>query len=191
MTYEEINMLMGQLFQAQSDLEEAYENNGGEVNEDTENIEAEIEAVKEILANDGVDELGRKVLSFQHKIEDLKAERDHINAIIKSYERNIDRAKFIAGRALRMLGMDKVKGKNGYSFSQYTSETTKADDAAIKEMYLESAQEVLRHAGFPAWITCKLSASSSLVPEGTELPSYFIKTVTETSKFGKPVKRNE
>lgn len=187
----EISNMLAKLYGANQALDDLYSENEGEVTQETENLEADIEVMKQILTTEGVDDLGRMMMHDQHNIEDLKAVEKHIASKRKFYERRQERIKFLAGQVLRLTGQDKVKGTLGYSFTQYVSDTCKADDAAIKELFQSKAVECLKANGFPEWITCKLSASSSLVPEGTELPEYFTRTITETAKFGKPRSAND
>lgn len=191
MTTKEFNELMARIYGAGQELDSLYCESEGEVTEQTENLEAEIYAMLQILAGDGIDDLGRTKMRIAHEIEDTKAIIKHLQAKVKRLEGFSDRINYLVGAALRLLGQDKVKGTLGYSFTQYTSDTCRADDAAIKELFQNKAVECLKANGFPEWITCKLSASISMVPEGVELPEYFTRTITETSKFGKPRSAND
>lgn len=174
-----------QLQAYQNELEDAYVENGGEMTDDTAVLEGMEAEIAKVLEKD-VDALGRWLKAVGDEKASLKAEKDYLARRIAAKEETEDFVKFWAGQALRALGKDKVKGENGYSFAQYTSHTVKADTAALKERYQQRALDAIHAAGIPACVTLTLGASSSLVPEGAELPDFFTIQVKETSKFSKP-----
>lgn len=176
---------LGQLQAYQDELENAYVENGGEMTEDTAILEGMKAEVAKVLEKD-VDALGRWLKAVGDEKITLKAEKDYIQRRINAKEETEDFVKFWAGQALRLLGKDKVKGENGYSFTQYTSRTVRANTEVLKERYLQQALDAIHAAGIPACVTITLGASSSLVPEGAELPDFFTVKVEETSKFAKP-----
>lgn len=185
MNYKDINEALEALFSSSRNIEELYIENGGEVTEETEAMEAEIKAIADLLEGEGIDSLGRWLKSLEDKKQAIKNEKAKIALVEKAVDNSIDFVKTAVGKVLRAIGKDKAKGLL-YSFSTSVSDTTKADNAAIKELYHEQAKQALLDAGIPAHITCTLGASSSLVPEGEELPAYFTRTIKETAKFTKP-----
>lgn len=190
MTTKETIELTRTLQEAAWRLEQAYIDNGGEVTDETEALEAEKAALSELLTDEGVDALGRWLRSVEDAAAALKAEKESIARQIDANKRTQDRIKVLVGDLLRATGREKVKGTL-YSFTRYTSDTCKADTAAIKEIYGERVAELLREGGIPEWVSFTLGGSSSKVPEGEPLPDVFTRTVTETSKFTKPRKAAE
>ena len=186
MTNNEIKDAISILYATANELENEYIENGGEMTESTESKEAQIEAVKELLNGEGIDSLGRWLKAKEDEKKSLKAEKDYISRRITACDNTIDYIKWMVGQVLRSTGQEKVKGSNGYAFAQYTSETTKADSAVLKDRYYEQALKAIHEAGIPDYVTLTLGASVSLVPEGAELPDVFIHTSTETCKFTKP-----
>lgn len=190
MHYNDIKEAMHSLALTSYQLEEIYNDNGGEVTEETELMEQQREALAYVLANDGADTLGRWLKSLEDKKATIKDEKNAIAAQEKSVDRSIDFVKAQISEIMRLTGTDKVKGQL-YSFSAYKSVKTAANAELIEAMYMETAKRVLREAGIPEYITLKLSASVKAVPEGVELPEVFTRTEEDTVKFSKPRKAKE
>lgn len=186
MNNNEIKEAISILYATANQLENEYIENEGEVTESTEAKEAQIEAVKELLNGDGIDSLGRWLKAKEDEIKTLKAEKDYISRRIAACSNTIDYIKWMVGQVLRSTGVEKAKGLNGYAFAQYTSDTCKADSALLKERFHEQALKAIHEAGIPDYVTLTLGASSSLVPEGQELPDVFVRTISDTCKFTKP-----
>ena len=169
-------------------LEEEYMENGGEITEYTTTMEANIERLKVLLTTEGVDSLGRWLKSKEDQIKSLKAERDSVTRQIKSCENTIDYIKTQINNVLVATEQDKVKG-TFYSFAVTTSETTSVDKDALKERFMDAVEKKLRggkNPVIPTDVTITLGASIKNVPEGAEIPSYYLKESRPTVKFTKP-----
>ena len=167
-------------------LEEAYEENGGEVTEETLHMEQEREVLAELLCTEGVDYLGRWLKSKEDEAKTIKAEADYVTRRRKAVENSVEYVKGRIAEVMQATHKDKIKGSNGYSFTASRSITTTVDSAAVKELYLEKAKKALLDAGIPAYITVKLDASVSAVPEGEPLPEIFTRTDVPSVTFRKP-----
>lgn len=169
-------------------LEEEYMENGGEVTEYTATMEANIERLKVLLTTEGVDSLGRWMKSKEDQMKSLKAERDSITRQIKSCENTIEYIKTLVNHILVSTGEEKVKG-TCYSFTATTSETTSVDKDALKEQFMDAVEKKLRggkNPVIPVDVTITLGASIKNVPEGAEIPSYYLKESKPSVKFTKP-----
>lgn len=185
MTYEELNSILGQLDHTMYALECAYAETGGEVTEETEQMEFNITGLQELLCTDGVDMLGRWLLSKEDKKKALKKEKDYLTRQITAIDNSID---FIKGKmhdVMAMAGEEKVKGIKGYSFTRTISTTTTVDKTMLKDMFQGAVEEAVRNI-LPEDVTVSLSASVKALPEGAELPSYYMREETPTVRFTKP-----
>lgn len=171
-------------------LEDIYIENEGEVTDETEALEAENEALRELLTGDGVDSLGRWLKGKEDEKTAVRAEKAAIDRRIKSLDKTIDYIKSQIRRIMDETGTEKVKGLC-YSFSAATSDTVAADNALIAERYGERASFALHAAGIPDYITCKLTGSASLAKQQDTLPDVFIRTIEKTVRFNKPRKSKE
>lgn len=169
-------------------LEEEYMENGGEITEYTTTMEANIERLKVLLTTEGVDSLGRWLKSKEDQIKSLKAERDSITRQIKSCENTIEYIKTMVNHVLISTGEEKVKG-TCYSFAATTSETTSVDKDALNLKFMDAVEKKLRggkNPVIPADVTITLGASIKNVPEGAEIPSYYLHNTKPSVKFTKP-----
>lgn len=167
------------------ELEQMYEENGGECTDETEQMELLKESIGKLLSNEGADFLGRWLLQKENEKKMYKAEKDSADARIKACDNTIDFIKGQIGTLMNTLGEEKIKGEY-YSFSPSVSTTTKADTAAIKDKWYGLALAAIRSAGVPEYITITLGASVSAVPEGEDRPDVFITSTKQTCKFTKP-----
>ena len=165
-------------------LEEEYMENGGEITEETEAMEARIESIKALLEDEGIDSLGRWLKSKEDLIKTLKAEKASVDRQIKATENSIEFIKFQVYNVLTALGKEKVKG-TFYSFAPSISRKTEVDKEILEEKYLAIVNNALEQI-LPSWVTFKLSASIKAVPEGEEIPTEFKVVETPTCKFVKP-----
>lgn len=188
MKAKEIKDIISELDQSVFELNQKYEESEGEVTLEAEKMEADIENLRSILEQQALDDLAHKLVYFDQTIETIKAEASYLSSQAKGLERAKDYVKWLTAQAMDRLGIEKVKSDHGYSFTRYTAVKTKANDEAIKVAYLAQAEKALRDAGIPEYITVKLSASASLVPEGQDLPGCFTVEKSETCKFLKPRK---
>ena len=167
------------------DLIDAYEANGGEITEETEALEAQREAIADLLEGEGIDTLGRWYKSVEDEKATYKAEKAAADRKIKATDKTLDYIKQVIGDVLRATGREKVKG-SFYTFSQFTSKQTSFDADAVNTIYLETITNAARAAGLPESIDVALKTTATRL-QGNELTEHFV-TVTETptSKFTKP-----
>lgn len=186
MTSREIDGLLDRMRQLTGDLEAMYIENGGEVTPATEAADAEIAGIAETLLTEGVDSLGRWLRGKQDEVAAVKAEQDYLARRKKSVENTVDYIKAKITEVMAATGRTKVKGELGYAFAAYDAVKTTVDAGRLSEEYGAAVEKAVRDAGIPEWVTVKLSASSSLVPEGQELPDVFDVSVTPSVRFTKP-----
>ena len=186
MTSREIDGLLDRMRQLTGDLEAMYIENGGEVTPATEAADAEIGAIAETLLTEGVDSLGRWLRSKQDEAAAVKAEQDYLARRKKSVENTVDYIKAKITEVMAATGRTKVKGDLGYAFAAYDAVRTTVDADRLSEEYGAAVEKAVRDAGIPEWVTVKLEASVTLVPEGQELPDVFDRSVTPTVRFTKP-----
>ena len=161
MDYKELENAVSVLQETTYRLEETYIATEGECTGTTEQMEAEIEALKFLLNGEGVDFLGRWLKSKEDRKKALKAERDYISRQIEANDKTIEFIKAKIRQLMDATGCVKVKGEFGYSFA--TSTSTKS---------------------------VSLSASISKF-DGELLPIYYDRTETPTITFTKPRAKKE
>lgn len=184
MQNKEIQEAIATLNFTRGELEYEFAENGGEVTEDTELLDERKEALTHLLSTDGVDSLGRWTKAVEDEVKALKAERDYITRKINAANSTIDYIKRQMDILMESIGVDKIKGSNGYSFTRTISSTTSVDKDILNEMYAGKVQEVVQGL-LPPDVTITLGASVSAVV-GDVLPPYYIRTDTPTTKFTKP-----
>lgn len=190
MDYTEFKDALDTLEWASYHLEEAYTENEGEVTEETEKMEAEIEALRHLLNTDGVDFLGRWLKGKEDRKKALKAEKDYVSRQIEATDKSIEFIKAKIRQLMEETGCEKVKGSLGYTFATATSTKTEVDKELLKEMYQAKAEAALKDI-LPADVTVTLGASVSKVQEGEDLPAYYNRTETPTIRFTKPKAKKE
>ena len=186
MDYKEFQDIMSSLDYASYKLECAYTENEGEVTEETEMLEAEITALRTLLNTEGVDFLGRWLKGKEDKKKAIKAEKDYLTRQIEAIDKNIEFIKAKIRELMDATGCEKVKGALGYTFATTNSKKTEVDKQMLEDWYMPDIQNALTEIGIPDWVTVKLDAKVSEVPEGTELPAVFKVTETPTIRFTKP-----
>ena len=184
-TYQELQDALARVARLSYDLEDKYIENDGEVTEETQNMEAEIADLQDLLSGDGIDLLGRWLKSKEDELKTYKAEKEAAARRMKSVENTIDFVKSKITEVLKATDQQKVKGVF-YSFAQAVSNTTKVDTDILNQKYLAVAEDAIRAAGVPAYVTMKLDAKVSLVPEGEDIPDIFTTTTKDTVRFTKP-----
>ena len=175
-------------------LEEEYMENGGEITEETEAMEARIESIKALLEDEGIDSLGRWLKSKEDLIKTLKAEKASVDRQIKATENSIEFIKFQVYNVLTALGKEKVKG-TFYSFAPAISRKTEVDKEVLEEMFLAEVNNALEQI-LPPYVSLKLSASVKAYEAFVEnnpdelamrdASSLFKVIETPTCKFVKP-----
>lgn len=187
MDYKQFEDILAKVAGTTALLEETYIENEGEVTVETEQMEETIAELKELLTTDGVDFLGRWLKSKEDAKATLKAEKDYITRKIQSVDKSIEFIKDLTRTAMDVLGIDKVKGQNGYSFTASQSTKTEVNKDVLNDMFREPVEKALREGGIiPADVTVTLGASVSALEDGAELPEYYNRTTTPAVRFGKP-----
>ena len=184
-TYNELQDRLARIARLSYTLEDKYIENDGEVTEETENMEAEIADLRELLAGEGIDLLGRWLKSKEDELKTYKAEKEAAARRAASVQNTIDFIKAKITEVMKATGQEKAKGMF-YSFTKTVSNTTKVDTDLLNEMYQALAERAIRAAGVPEYVTMKLDAKVSLVPEGEATPYIFTTTSKDTVRFTKP-----
>ena len=189
MDYKEMNQVLATIDQAINTLEETYIENEGEVTEETEQMEAEISGLQELLSTEGIDLLGGWLKAKEDKKKSLKAERDYITRQMSAIDETIDFIKDKVTEVMKATGQEKIKGDRGYSFTASHSVKTEVDKDVLKALYADKVEEAIRAAHVPAYVGVTLTASSTKaadlgVVEGDE--EIFVTTEKPTIRFIKP-----
>ena len=189
MNARDIKDLMAMLSEATERQEALYIENEGEITAETEEMDAEIDAIKELLTTEGIDSLGSWLRAKEDEKKRYKAEKDYVPRKINATDKSIDYIKSLINQVMRETGVEKVKGELGYSFQTYTSDTTTVNKPNLFAKYEERLIDAMAKAGIPAYVTATLNASSSIarevgLQEGDE--AIFERHLTPTVKFGKP-----
>lgn len=190
--YRDIMEALHTLTEIQFALDNEYEENGGEETESTTYKEEMKEAIIYMLDNGGVDELARLLNSAKAKADQYKEEQKFLKRQQEQNEKFQDDILEGINVAMEFLGQDKMKGKLGYSFTQHIASSTKPDNKLIKDLFYEDIERVIRESKVcPDHITFTLSASSTKLKEGEEMPDYFTTTTRARAKYLKPRKVKE
>ena len=189
MDYKEMNQVLANLDQAVNSLEELYIEGGGEITEETEQMEEHISGLKELLTMDGIDLLGAWLKAKEDRKKSLKAERDYITRQMAAIDETIEFIKGKVNQVMVATGQDKIKGDRGYSFAATTSVKTEVDKDVLKTIYADRIEEAIRNAHIPAYVGVTLTASSTKaaefgVIEGDE--EIFHTTEIPSVRFTKP-----
>ena len=187
MYYKDIKEALDALTQTKLQLEETYMDNGGEVTEETEALEAQQHAVEDLLEGEGIDTLGRWLKSVEDEKAMWKAEKAAADRRIKSADKTIDFIKQTIGDVLRATGREKVKG-TFYSFQQFMSIKTSYDSEALDARYLDIITEAARKAGLPDCIDVALKTTATRLQEDENLNTFVCVEMNPTSRFTKPRK---
>lgn len=192
MTPREINETLRRLQEEKWRLQQELEENEGEVTESVLTREQAIKDIKAlILSPEGVDSLGRLIRSNKDDIETFKGEKKAVETKIKKTEGYNDWLLELVDECLKECECDKASGKLGYSFTQHTSVTTEVDKKMLKDMFYEKALEAIRATDIPQDVTITLSASVSLLPEGSERPEWYNTTTIGRATPRMPKKPKE
>ena len=189
MDYKELNQVLADLDQAMVTLEETYIENEGEVTEETEQMEAQISGLKELLTGEGIDLLGGWLKAKEDKKKALKAEKDYITRQMAAIDETIEFIKDKITDVMKATGMEKVRGDRGYSFTATKSVKTEVDKDVLKRCYGEIVEAAIREAGVPAYIGVSLTASSTKAKEDGLLDGdedIFVTSTKDTITFRKP-----
>ena len=189
MDYKELNQVLANLAQAMDSLENLYIENEGEVTEQTEQMEAQISGLKELLTGEGIDLLGAWLKSKEDRKKSLKAEKDYITRQMSAIDETIDFIKAKIHQVMEATGQEKIKGDRGYSFAATISSKTEVDKDLLKDHYETRVKTAMWEAGIPAYVGVTLTASSTKaaevgVVEGDE--NLFVTTEKPSVRFTKP-----
>ena len=189
MNAREIKDLMAMLSEATERQEALYIESEGEITAETEEMDAEIDAIKKLLTTEGIDSLGSWLRAKEDEKKRYKAEKDYVTRKINATDKSIDYIKSLINQVMRETGVEKVKGELGYSFQTYTSDATTVNKPNLFAKYEERLIDAMAKAGIPAYVTATINASSSIarevgLQEGDE--AIFERHLTPTVKFGKP-----
>lgn len=185
MYYKDIMSAKDALEAIKRDLIDAYEANGGEITEETEALEAQREAITDLLEGEGIDTFGRWYKSVEDERAMYKAEKAAADRKIKATEKTLDYIKQVVGDVLRATGREKVKGAF-YSFQQFVSKQTSYDAEAVDAEYLEKVIAAARAAGLPECIDVALKTTASRLQADEDNARFVSVTENPTSKFTKP-----
>lgn len=190
--YKDVRDALHRLKAIQFALNNEYEENGGEVTESTLDKEQMIDTIKYMLQNGGTDKLARLLNSVKSDIDQYKDEQKFLKRQQEKCENFQEDILECVDIAMRALGEEKIKGDFGYTFTQHISSSTKPDNKLIKELYYKDVERAIRNAGVcPDHITFTLSASSSLLKKGEDMPDYLITTSRSRATFRKPMKKED
>lgn len=194
MELNELNKVLAELDQATLTLEDTYIENGGEVTEETEQMEAQISGLQELLTKDGIDLLGGWLKAKEDKKKSLKAEKDYIARQMAAVDETIEFIKTKINQVMAATGQEKIKGVRGYSFTATTSVKTEVDRDILKALYADKVEEAIRAAHVPAYVGVTLTASSTKanlfgVNSGDE--EIFVTTERPSVRFTKPMESRE
>lgn len=184
-----MNQVLATLDQAINTLEETYIENEGEVTEETEQMEAEISGLQELLSTEGIDLLGGWLKAKEDKKKSLKAEKDYITRQMSAIDETIDFIKDKVTEVMKATGQEKIKGDRGYSFTATHSVKTDVDKDILKALYADKVEEAIRAAHIPAYVGVSLTASSTKANELGVLEGdkeIFSTTEKDTVTFRKP-----
>lgn len=170
-------------------LQEAMlEESEGEVTEAILTQQEIIDTLAEVFESEGgIDAVGRYVKQSQDSIAARKAEKEYAERHLRAEEKDLATFLECIDFALQKAQKDKVKGQYGYSFTQHTSVSTKADNKMIKELFHDKVAEAIKGL-VPKDITFTLSASVSKLSEGEERPEWYNTTSVGKATFRKPKK---
>ena len=160
----EIRDIIASVSRMKWDLEQALEENGGELTDELLASSLDIQELEALLRDEGVDELGRLLCRTQSRIEDLKAEADAAARRLKnekSYEKYL---KELIGYAMDAIGTDACKGAY-YGFKRTTSTKTEVLSEVLDGAFLEAATEAARNAGLPPYVDVALKTNTTRIRE--------------------------
>lgn len=190
--YKDIRDALYRLKALQVVLNNEYEENGGEVTESTISKEEMKDTILYMLENGGVDQLARLLNSVKADIDQYKDEQEFLKRQQKKLENFQEDILECINIAMESLGAEKMKSDFGYSFTQHIASSTKPDNKLIKDMFFRDVERAIREAKVcPDHITFTLSASSSLLKKGEDMPDYFITTSRARATFRKPLKKED
>lgn len=184
MKYNEIQDALGTLARVSSELENRYIETEGEITPETEELEDQLDAIRQLL-DGGIDDLGRWLKAKEDEKATYKAEKAAADRRIKSVEKTIAFIKATIREVMDAAGTDKARG-TFYSFSRYDSQKTTYDADALDREWLDTVTEAARNAGLPASVDVALKTTATRLSEDEDLAQLVSVEESETVKFNKP-----
>jgi uncharacterized small protein (DUF1192 family) len=184
----EITKALATLAELMQTQEDTYIENGGEITEETEAREEDINALKVLLTTEGADELGRRIAAKQDEVDRYKAEVKAAQVRVKAAQRSVDYYKYLIGQVLRMTDTQAVKG-SFYGFQQAVSTKNAVNYYTIEDRFGTLVQNALGHI-LPGWLHVDFSTTVKELQEAGEA-DYLATTTTDTITFSKPRKAKE
>ena len=195
MKYQDIQDALCTLARLSEQLENEYIENEGEVTPEAEALEAQKDAVADLLTGEGIDTLGRWLKSKEDELATYKAEKAAADRRIKSVKNTIDFVKAKISDIMVATGMQKAKGTY-YGFTAYVSEHTSVDMDELNERWHDIAEKGARELGLPGYIDIELKTSVTKIQDWA--PTHdgqgiaFLQTDTaDAVRFTKPRKAKE
>lgn len=171
------------------ELENALEENGGELTDELLKAADALEDMKALLAGEGVDELGRWLKSVQDEIATRKAEADAAARKLKNLKSYEDYIKSLIGYALDAIGQEKVKG-SFYGFTRTTSTKSSVNQEGLDQVFLPQIAVALADHDIPPWLHIKVSTTTTELREAGVL-DFLNESFTPAIRFSKPKAKKE
>lgn len=185
MKYNDIKSALEALAVNTFNLENIYADNGGEVTDETEALEAQRDAVAALLEGEGIDSLGRWLKAKEDEKAMYKAEKAMADRKMKAADKTIDFIKQTVGDVLRATQREKVKG-SFYSFAQFVSTKTCVNSEELDRRYLDAANKAAHDAGLPATIDVALKTTATRLQEDEDTAVFVTVEQNPTAKYTKP-----
>lgn len=191
MKNKDIAAILADLSRRKWELENALEENGGDLTPELLQECADIDELKDLLEGEGIDSLGRQLKAVQDEREALKAEADTAARKVKNAKAYEDYLKWLIGKAMDALGADKVKGAY-YGFKRGTSTKGSVNTEAVDAAYLDAVTEAARNAGLPSFLDVAITTNVTRLREwaqsnGAEgVADFLVEETAPSLTFNKP-----
>ena len=190
MKYQDIQDALCNLARLSEELEDQYIENEGEITPEAEALEAQKDAVADLLTGEGIDTLGRWLKSKEDELATYKAEKAAADRRIKSVRNTIDFVKSKIAEVMKATGTEKAKG-SFYGFSAYVSEKTTLNEYELERRWLDEVTEAARNAGLPGYIDVALKTTATRVKEWAQTHDgqgdiYLVTDTADAVRFTKP-----
>lgn len=187
----DIKAILADLSRKKWEIENALEENGGELTPELLQEIADIDELKALLEGEGIDALGRQLKAVQDEREALKAEADAAARKVKNTKAYEDYLKWLIGQAMDALGAERVKGTY-YGFKRGTSTKGSVNTEAVDAAYLEAATEAARNAGLPDFLDVAIVTNVTRLREWAQangsdaVADFLVEETTPSLTFSKP-----
>lgn len=167
-------------------LEDNYQENGGEITPETEQLEGIKAAIEDLLTTEGVDSLGRWLKRKQDEIVAAKAEKAAADRRVRSLQKTEEFIKFQISELLRKTDTDKVAGTY-YNFQRAVSTKNSVKEFELAMDWSAKVNKAARAAGLPECIDVELKTNTTRL-KAAGLDEYVATVETDTVAFRKPRK---